>query len=332
MATEPPVKHGLYFNENGPGYVIRQSDLSAWMRCNLQKHYYDEAKVDPTATQPKALSRTVWGTLLHHVIQVMEEMHFRGQDQVLETAQATFLHYWKPENLPQIAEPIEEWIAKDTYGGLRDRGLVVIAQYYDLLKRDTSNLLALEYPFAVPIETDDGRIHTLVGTIDRLSLRTKYTKPYISIDDWKSGKQPTWLRYSVQGTAYCYATTQPEFWLPLEAAGLEGFPPETLAALEEVFARRRQLLHAGSPEPKKGSIGLAPRGFRWINLPEGKHSDGGFRVEQDYARLRLACREYVRANEAQIYMPTMNGDTCKWCPFRDNCGGIGFPDEEAGRP
>jgi hypothetical protein len=320
MAEEPPVNTSLY----GDGMVIRQSDLSAWMRCNLQKHYYDVAKVDATAMQPKTLSRTVWGTVLHHVIQTMEDMQFNKMPEVLETSLSTFEYYWKPENLDQVAEPIDEWMLRDTYGGLRDRARTVITQYYELLKNDPSNLLALEYGFAVPLEVD-GRVHTLVGTIDRLSLRMKYSRPYVSVDDWKSGKKPRWLRYSVQGTSYCYATTRPEFWQPPTVLGtLQGFDDTTLAAIEAVFGRRRFKLHEGSPEPAKWTGELAPRGFRWIDLSEGKHSDGGYRDANDYERLRLAVSAYVRANEAQIFMPTMTGDTCQWCSFRDGCGGLGF--------
>jgi LAGLIDADG-like domain/PD-(D/E)XK nuclease superfamily len=678
VADEPPVNTSIY----GDGMVIRQSDLSAWMRCNLQKHYYDTAKVDPTAVQPQHLSRTEWGTVLHHVIHVMEELHFHGKPEVLETALSTFEYYWKPDHIDQIAHHVDEWMVRDTYGGMRDRGRVVIEQYYELLKTDTSILLALEFGFAVPIEVE-GRVHTLVGTVDRLSLRYKYARPYVSIDDWKSGKKPRHLRYNVQGTAYCldpttpvlmadltwkqlgdvrvgervvgvdeeptasevapgtnrrywreavveaawvvekdayelelsngqtlvasgdhrfvaqgegsygwrtveeiranlfnprrktagvkvaftvapsmidtesvdyragylagvnlgdgscrltvsrtrpgfwslavchtdvqivdrvedyarsfgihlyrwdrkpngrgwqrqpmvgirthseldvaaliameqgntlewkagwlaglydtdgsvggksrkptisifqkdrsvlrrvqeyaaelgltfhvhersaslqggrnervrfcatvqpalwrkveqlpgrtvqvtqdvrivavrpvgkrrlvdittstrtfvaggvlthncYASTQPEFWQPpIELTTLQGFDDGTLKAIEDLFARRKTKLHEQSPEPKKWDGGIATRGFRWIDLQEGRHSDGGFRVEQDYARLRLAIGAYARANEAQIFMPTLNGDTCVWCPFRDTCGGIGLPADEDGRP
>lgn len=336
MAEEPPVNVGVYGNETGTGMVIRQSDLSAWTRCNLQKHYYDNARHIPGAPKGKALSRTVWGTVLHHVLQTMEQMYYEKREDALPVALATFEHYWRPENLDEVAEQIDEWLPRETYGGLRDKGRIIVAQYFELMKADGSTLLALEYPFAVPIEAE-GRVHTLTGTIDRLSLRLKYGRPYISVDDYKSGKQPRFLRYAVQGTAYCYASTQREFWLPPDVPGLTGFDPGTVAALEEIFSKRGSRLHEGSPEPTKKSKDLdadplAPRGFKWINLPENKHVDGGFRVALDYTRLKMSVAAYVKANEAQIFMLTLSGDACVYCPFRDICGGVGLADEDAGRP
>lgn len=318
----------LRYNDAG-GVIVRQSDLSAWSRCNLQKHYYDEANANPDAPQPRTLSATVYGTVVHYVLLLMEQMHHEGAENVLETALSTFEKYWRPENLTQVpgAAPIDEWLPRQTYGGLRARGQVAITDYYNLLVKSSSRLLALEYQFAVPVDVR-GRVHTLTGTIDRLSIDKHYTKPYLAIEDFKTGKQPTWLRYNMQGTAYAYASTRPEFWLGWPDSGmgeLATFPEETVESLQASFASYDYDLMPGERT-------LASRRFRWINLQEMKFADGGWRTERDYARLQLAIDAYVRANEAGIYSVNTTGEVCRYCPFRTVCGGTGLPHEKAGAP
>lgn len=200
----------LRYNEHG-GVIVRQSDLASWARCNLQKKYQDEARDDPTAPQPQALSATVFGTVVHYCLLVLEKQFHAKKDNALDLATATFEHYWDPKNIDGIAEQVQQWLPRQTYGGLRDRGRTMLKSYYEVLQKDDGKLLALEYQFAVPVEVG-GRQHTLTGTLDRLTVRKWYGTPYLAIEDFKTGKQPTYLRYNMQGTVYAYATTQPEFW------------------------------------------------------------------------------------------------------------------------
>jgi hypothetical protein len=312
------------------GYLVRQSDLSAWSRCQLQKFYYDEAKANPEAPQPAALSATVYGTVMHYAVQQMEQAMHVGRDDALQLGLATFEHYWHPENITLIAEQVTEWLPRQTYGGLRERGRRVLRDYYDVLRTEDSFLLGLEYEFAVPLVLD-GTTHTLTGTIDRLSIRKHNTKPYVSLDDNKTGKQATYLRYNMQGTAYAYASTLPEFWLGWGESGkgaLEHFDDDAIGRIESMFTSWGYRLHSGSA----GELPLASRRFRWINLQELKYVDGGWRNDRDYARLHLAIDAYIRGCEAGIYAVNTVGEVCKFCPFRKTCGGIGFPAEDAGQP
>lgn len=329
FAIEPTG--GSYLRPNGHGgYIIRQSDLSSWSRCQLQKFYNDRARNDPDAPQPQALSATVYGTVVHYALQQMELMMHEGREDALDVALRTFEHYWNPENITGIAERITEWLPRQTYGGLRARGRIAIRDHYLLLKNDDSNVLALEYQFAVPMELN-GRLHTFTGTIDRLSIRKQARKPYISLDDNKTGKQPTYLRYHMQGTAYAWASTVPEFWTGWAGSGLgelEHFDDETIGRLDGLFSSWGYRLHSGT----HGEQSLASRRFRWINLQEIKFADGGWRNERDYARLGLAVDAYVRACENEIYAVNTTGEICKYCPFRTTCGGIGLPHENAGAP
>lgn len=282
---------------------IRQSDLASYARCARQKKHHDEAKAG-TGPQPRQLSATAFGTVVHHAVQVLETMHDAEDPAALDTALATFAHYWMPENIGELTEPVDEWLPRQTYGGLRDRGIHTIRDYYALLVQDTeAKLLALELTFEVPIDLGPVGIHILTGTIDRLSIRKYKRIPYINVEDFKTGRQPTYLRYSPQWTVYAWASLQREFWDPWPDAN----------------------------ERWKASLNLARRGT-WIDLAKNKRVDAGWRSEQDYGRLKVALAEYVRAVQSDIYPLSMSGENCLYCPFRETCGGIPLPDEDAGRP
>lgn len=320
-----------YLRPNGHGgYIIRQSDLSSWSYCPLRKFYEDRARNDPEAPQPETLSATEYGTVMHYVIMNMELAVHEGADNALAQALASFEHYWQPENIGAIASRITEWMARQTYGGLRERGRNTIKAYYELLQGDDSNLLALEYQFAVPIEIR-GRLHTLTGTVDRISIRRQARKPYLSLDDFKTGKQVVYLRHNQQGHAYGFASTQPAFWQGWPESGmgeLETFDEDAIGRLDELFSSWGYKLHSGS----HWELPLASRRFRWINLQDIKYVDGGWRTERDYARLLLGIDGYIRSCEAGAYHPNLKGEPCKFCSFRKTCGGVGLPAENAGAP
>jgi RecB family exonuclease len=324
LADQPQLKA----NPHG-GYIIRQSDLGAWARCQLQKYYVERARLDLTAPQPEQLSATAFGTVMHYALMLLEQLHHEGDNTACEKAVATFEHYWHPDNIEKLTSGrITQWLPRQTYGSLRDRGRRSLRDYYKLLCKDEANLLALEYQFAVPIRVN-GRTHTLTGTIDKLNVAFSYSKPYVEIRDFKTGRQPTYLRYNQQGSAYAYSTTRLEFWTGWDESGCDLFPTfdgDTVGMLERTFAAHKFRLHhrhlVDHPE--------ASRRFRWINMADLKNVDGGWRNEKDYARLKLALDAYVRANEAGVYSPTTTGEVCVYCAFRGVCGGVALPDESYG--
>jgi hypothetical protein len=332
LVSDLEFAHDSYLRPNGHGgYIIRQSDLSSWAYCPLRKFYEDRARADRDAPQPATLSATEYGTVMHYVLMNLELAYHEGAENALEQAIASFEHYWQPENIGAVASPITEWLPRQTYGGLRDRGRAAIKAYYDLLKGDDSRLLALEYQFAIPLPIN-GRLHTLTGTVDRLSIRRQSGKPYLSLDDFKTGKQVTFLRHNQQGHAYGYASTHPAFWQGWEDSGLqttESFVGEQLGKLSEYFESHGYRLHDGSLNTQHP---VASRRFRWINIKDVKYVDGGWRNERDYARLLLGIDGYIRAAEAGAYPPNLKGEPCAFCSFRKSCGGVGLPAEGAGAP
>lgn len=300
---------------------IRQSDLAAFQRCGMQQHLYEEAQAG--GQRGENLSATVFGTVVHHALQVLEKLHHEGRQDALDVALATFTHYWMPENIEQL-EPggIDVWLPRQTYGGLRERGLRGLRDYYDVLKVDNGILLALEHTFEVPIEIDD-EWHTLTGTVDRLALRfDSKRKPQLSIEDFKTGKKPRFLRYATQWTVYSYASLQPNFWAEFTS-------PEFDDMLRRLAARGHDLI------PTPDQLTVLPRKGRWLSLQDGfAMSDAGWRTEHDYARLRVQLREYIKARRFEVRPLTVHGEVCTYCPFARNgaCGGVPIPELDEGAP
>lgn len=331
IGLEYGLAEGNYLRPNGlGGYVISASAISSWSRCQLQRFYELRSRHDPEAPRAKQLSATAFGSVVHGAVMQMELAAFEGHDDPLSVGLNYFEFYWHPTNISAICPPVEHWLPAQTFGGLRERGRLLLEHYFEILMKDNSFLLAVEYEFAVPLEIR-GRTHTLVGTIDRLAFRQHYRKPYVSVDDLKTGKRPSYLRYNTQGGFYAYATTQPEFWTGWPESGVDGqetFPAADLERFETMMTSWGYRLHAG----QEGDLPLASRRFRWIDLKDVKFCDGGWRVGQDYARLMLGVDAYVRACEAEIYAINTDGEVCRYCSFMEICGGVGLPKESVGAP
>jgi hypothetical protein len=267
--------------------LIHQSDLQSMNRCGEQHRRQINGQ------QGKQLSATAYGSVLHHALHTLE----RTRD--LTLALNTFEHFWHPLNIDAICQPVEEWIARDSYGSMRLKGLELLKRYWDLKQYDDEEeVLALEIPFVVPIG-DTG--HHLAGTIDRLAVRKIRGRRTLCIDDWKSGRKKTYLQHNVQHIAYAYATTRPEFWIGSPAHHTEGFGVR-------------------GPELAERFAAMTRRGY-WIDCSgtTPKWNDCGIKTERDYARFFHAAAMYTRAREAGIFQLAITGDVCQFCPFRDEC-------------
>lgn len=273
--------------------LIHQSDLKSHARCGEQH------RRQLNGEQGKQLSATAYGSVAHHALHVLE----RTRD--VDLAVNTFDHFWHPLNIDEICTPVEEWIGRQSYGVLRTKGMAMIRRYWEHLQYQDEELLALEFPFVVPIpgtrDEETGQPHELAGTIDRLSLRFYRRQLHVCVDDWKTGKKPSFLQHQLQFTAYCFATTQPEFWVGSAEHLTEGFGPERGAQLHN---RLRE----------------TPRHGWWIDVSAGPTwSDAGLRAERDYKRFRHAVDTYVRARQHHIFPLNIDGSVCEFCPFRDDC-------------
>lgn len=302
---------------------IRQSDLGSFQRCGMQDHLYREA--DAGGMRGENLSATVLGTVVHYAAMILEQMHHDGREDALDVALATFEHYWHPDNLPLLAAQhpelqfgIDVWLPRQTYGGLRERARRALRDYYDVLRKDTNSiLLALEHTFEIPLVLD-GEEHILTGTVDRLTIRFRNRKPYLSIEDFKTGKRPTHLRFATQWTVYALASQHFAFWLDFDSPSFEDL-------LRRFASKKLDLFETPDQFP------LIPRKGKWLSLTDGfSQHDAGWRNEHDYARLMVHLREYVKARRLNVTPLTVSGHTCLYCPFARNgaCGGVPIPEDE----
>lgn len=284
--------------------LLHQSTLQSWQRCPQEVGLILAGKPD------KPNSATVYGSVMHHALHVLE----RERD--LDKALATFEYYWHPKHQAEIAGeavPPDGWLPRQSWGRLKSRGKATLIKYWDQLKWQEHELLALEYEFIVPIP---GTPHHLGGTMDRLSVRWDKRKMFLGVDDNKTGQQKWGLRHNVQGTAYSYATTFPEFWV-----GWQG----------EIVTPTGQVLQVDTRQDSFGAErGAAlferfidvPRRFTWINIHEGSFRDGGYRGEKDYRRFVQAVSQVAASIEAGIFPLNISGETCAFCQLRDSCGAV----------
>lgn len=272
---------------------IHQSSLKSYARCGEQH------RRQLNGEQGGQLSATAFGSVIHHALHTLE----RSRD--LNAAINTFEYYWNPANIDEVCAPVDIWIARQSYSSLLLKGRETLKRYWDLKMYDDEEVLALELPFAVQIrgtkDEQTGEPHVLLGTIDRLSIRSYNRQVHLNVDDWKSGKKALYLKNNVQFSAYCYATLWPEFWVGNPEFLTEGFGEE----------RGHQLMLRLLDAPRHGW---------WINVMGGPDwSDAGLRVERDYQRFVHSVSTYVRAVQNDIFPLNIDGMNCQFCPFRDTC-------------
>jgi hypothetical protein len=285
-------------------FIIHQSDLQSWARCPEAWH------LERQGARRKSLSATAYGVVMHHALHVGAR---EGNN--VQVALDTFDYYWHPHHIEALSPPVDTWILRDSYGSLLTTGREAIRRFFDLVKVDHGELLALEYEFIVPLEgvldPSDGSTVQLAGTIDRLLARKKRGIPILDFDDLKTGKKPTYLRHNIQGTTYAFASTLPEFWMGNPAFHTEGFGDRG----QELYLR----------------FASAPRHFNWWDLKGMSSIDGGFRGPRDYARMKYACQQVVSSIRGEIFPLALTGAVCQYCDFRDSCAGVGV-DEKEGDP
>lgn len=291
--------------------LVHQSDIASWIRCPTA-FMYDKA--GRPRRQTSALS---YGSVMHYAMEAFERLrHTEGVSlaEATEAAVATFQHYWNPLNIETVCEPVDLWLPRQGYPEMRARGTQAIRAFAELIRFDDHELLATEIAFQVPIagswDADLETEHILAGTIDRLAVRHYSGKPALCVDDWKTGKEYTYLRQNLQFTGYCYATTRFEFWV-----GWNG---------EDGFGERGEQLYARfAPLARRGT---------WINLKTIKFQDAGWRGPDDYTRFALAVDQVVASQKAEIFPLSLSGETCQYCEYRDICAGVGVPAADHGAP
>lgn len=223
-----------------------------------------------------------FGTAIHDAVMRMEMAYDP------DVGVRRFREMW--DDLAAFDLDYDYLIPRNDHRTYADLGHKILRDWWQLIQWESDVVLGREYTFSVPLGG-----HTLTGTIDKLVLRTaKGGPPSVVVSDYKTGsKAPTrdYLAHDIQFSAYCYATTQPEFW-------------------------------AGIPNGAQLYSDLidAPREGEWVHLRSPKRIPAGPRLDYHYNRLRYACDQIEQSIALGIFVPDLSGATCEFCEFRKVCG------------
>lgn len=262
--------------------IVRQSDLKTWARCPLQWRYQNIDLIP--REQSASLS---YGSIIHQAVLDLET----SRD--LTSAIAWFLQAWDDPGAVDPEYKIDYYVRGTNWKKYQEQGVKTLKDWWALIQWDADTVLGREFSFDVPIGKNGNR---LAGTIDKLVIRYRgdIDRHVILVSDYKTNsKVPTyqWLEDDLQFTAYCYATTRPEFW-----ASLPNGP-----ALFQQYAD-------------------SPRYGEWVSLMANKRMDAGTRDLAQYNRLAYAVDAMADSVAMRIFVPNISGETCRYCDFRAQCG------------
>jgi hypothetical protein len=273
--------------------IIRQSTIKQWASCPLKVYWQDQGI-------PRLQSGSAtFGSIIHDCVLHLEVT------QDLEGTIERFKNFWRnPEQLDPTY-PVDYYVRGTNWRKFLERGERIIRDWWSLIQWETDEVLGREYTFNVPI----GNGHTLHGTVDKLTVRwsPKDDSWVLLISDYKTNaKVPTYayLEEDLQFSAYSYASLQPEFWEPM----FPGDPARGLALYEKY-----------KNFPRRGE---------WVHLNDCKRMDAGLREERHINRLIMAVNAMADSIDLGIYVPTISGDSCRYCDFRTQCGLPEIKDEE----
>lgn len=265
--------------------IIRQSMMKNWQKCPLLIRWEREG------LQREQSGSLIYGSIIHDCVLWMEV------NQDLDGAIDRFKQFWTyPEQLdPEYR--VDYYVKGTSWTKFMEKGPDLLTKWWAIISWETDLVLGREYEFNVPI----GNGHILHGTIDKLTVRwNAATEQWIILcSDYKTNnKVPTYgyLEEDLQFTAYSYATMQPEFWFGM-------FPGNAVKGLE-LWEKYKDF----------------PRHGEWVQLSAGKRMDAGIREERHYNRFIMACNQMADSIDMGIYVPTLSGESCRYCEFRKQCG------------
>lgn len=271
-----------------PRMRISASKLKVWSSCALQARFQ---YVDRLPRQSNAYA--AFGSCVHHAL---ADYNTNGGD--IQRAVNAFTDAWhKPES---IGSPIDVWPTGINYQGSRTRGIRMLTEYHDKMDLEPRDILAVEHSFCVPFGA-----YEIQGIVDLFEVRKSGRgKSTLRVVDYKTNrKKPykTALFADLQFTLYDYAVRQKEFWTGSDAEP-DKFPALTNGDYWWEF-------HKSSPT----------RGI-WYHLETQAEIDVGARDMNDYKRAYRICQQIERAQKYNVYVPTISGDSCGFCPFTKECG------------
>lgn len=271
--------------EGAQPYRLSASKIKTWMSCSLQAHFQYDQKLPRIQN-----SSATFGNCIHNALAL-----YNLSDGDIEKAVADFLSNWADP--AAIGLKIDEWTKGTTEKSLRERGEKMLRDYHSLMRWEKRDILATEHAFVVPFGTDF-EIH---GFVDLVELRlSDQGVVELHIVDYKTNKKQPYMNglpYDVQFTAYVWAAMQREFWV-----GTDTYP-----GIENGEDLWDEFQH------------VVPKAY-WFHLQTAKEIFVGHRTDEDFMRLYRAAKAIKAADENEVYVPNLSGDSCGFCPFKEPCG------------
>lgn len=260
---------------------LRQSDLKLWQSCPLKYRYYH---LDGLPRQQSAA--LTFGSIIHVCVLYLEV----SQD--LAAAIDLFRKFWADPSSVDAEYEIDYYLRGTNWKKYAAEGERILQHWWSVIQWDSDVVIAREHAFSVPI--GDG--HTLDGTVDKIAIRfqPKINRRVVLISDYKTNrKNPTYdyLAEDLQFSAYGYASTRPEFWV-------------TIPDGPEIYQRVKDF----------------PRQGEWVQLTGPKRMDAGERTQRHYNRVAMAANALAESVAMRIFVPTISGESCRYCEFRKPCG------------
>lgn len=240
---------------------------------------------------------SAFGSCVHHALE------FYNNTADVEGALDLFREVW--DDPGKIGSAFEFFPKYTSYSGMLNRGVEMIREYHEKQKWETRLMVAAEHRFNVPLGD-----HNLVGIVDLLEIKKSGRgKNTLKIVDYKTSSRPPYssaLRVNVQFTAYHYASMQQEFWVGDGTSDYPGLPHGI-----ELWDKTRNM----------------PRQTYWYQLSSGKEISAGERDDADFMRMYRVVNEIERAVEHGVFVPSISGESCVFCPYTEPCG-LPIPKED----
>lgn len=242
-----------------------------------------QAKFNYIDGMPQASgSAAIYGSAVHEAI----DMFHKGATE--EEAVEVFKTYMNDN-------PPDYYNRMTSFTGYMDQGPKMIHEYIDQRKWATGDIIASEKRFMVNFGE-----HQLSGIVDYMELSHDHSE--LRVVDLKTGKRPIMdaLHLNIQMTIYYYASLQKEFWCghPDDPEKYSGFDNG-----EELYEHFKSV----------------PRKVFWYDMKKNEPIYVGDRTMKDFARLYRLCEQVDRAMQYEVFVPTIDENSCVWCPYQEIC-------------
>jgi len=262
---------------------VNPSLLKSFQSCAYK---YKMARDNPDVVELQSGAAS-YGTLVHKCI----EMYLLGRP--VEDCVDFFNTVWTEPGLMGI-QP-DYYPPRTSHGAYRTKGIAAIEGFHEEHRWSTREVLATEFRFCIPFGN-----HFISGIVDALEYDADTDT--LHIIDFKTGYRPNAdnLRFDIQFLSYVIAIRTKGFWCGYEPEieKYTGFPNG-----EELLARFVDSSVVAS----------------WYDLRNSKEYEVGEKTDRDVERLHLLCDQMEKAIERDVFVPTITGDSCRWCAYQEIC-------------